>query len=54
MQELLDHAARMGIGEVFGEVLAENERMLSMCRRLGFVVSRGDDASVVHVSLKLE
>ena len=35
MTRILDHAWSKGIDEVFGDVLAENARMLDLCRSLG-------------------
>lgn len=35
MTRILDHAWTRGIGEVFGDVLAENRKMLDLCRSLG-------------------
>src|SRR5207253_8853601 len=38
MRRLIDFARKRGIGELFGDVLAENETMLALCRELGFHV----------------
>ncbi len=51
MQEIIEHGRRTGVGEIFGEVLAENERMLTMCERLGFRRHRSDDPEVFHMVL---
>jgi acetyltransferase len=54
MERMLAYARRRGVGEVFGWVLAENERMLALCRRLGFAVKRAPDrGDVLRVSLSL-
>ncbi|MEO1090110.1 MAG: bifunctional acetate--CoA ligase family protein/GNAT family N-acetyltransferase [Pseudomonadota bacterium] len=53
MQEIIEHGQRLGVKEIFGEVLAENDRMLKMNERLGFVRNRTDDPEVVHVTLAL-
>jgi len=54
MRRIIDYAAGRGIGEIFGDVLAENAPMLDMCRRLGFVVDDGfGEAGVVHLRLRL-
>jgi acetyltransferase len=51
MQCILDYARERGIGEVWGDVLAENERMLQMNRELGFATRRhDDDPGVVRVT----
>jgi acetyltransferase len=36
MGRLIDYARRRGLNEIFGHVLSENHRMLSLCRKLGF------------------
>jgi acetyltransferase len=53
MERILAHARRRGIGEVYGEVLAENTGMLELTRRLGFAVAASpDSSSVMHVTIK--
>lgn len=54
MQTIIDYARARGIGEIFGIVLRENERMLQICREMGFVL-RGvpEDPSLVEVALTL-
>ena len=47
MQHVLDHARRRGIGEVHGDILAENVNMLDLCRRLGFAIQR--DGTIVSL-----
>ncbi|TAL03245.1 MAG: GNAT family N-acetyltransferase [Rhodospirillaceae bacterium] len=47
---ILDIAARRGIGEVWGDVMRHNQRMLDLCDRLGF--TRSDpvgDPSIIQV-----
>ncbi len=54
MQRILAYAAERGIGEVWGDVLAENERMLQMNAELGFTLTRhSDDPGVIRVVKKL-
>ena len=36
-----------------GEALAYNERMIVLAQALGFEIRAGDDASVLHLRLKL-
>jgi len=49
MQRILAHAKRRGIGEVQGDILAENVNMLDLCRRLGFAIApSADDPAVMH------
>jgi len=54
MQEIIEHGHRTAVGEIFGEVLAENERMLTMCERLGFRRHRSDDPEVYHMVLNMK
>jgi acetyltransferase len=54
MQRIIDYARRRGIGEIFGLVLRENRRMLTLCRELGFAAHVDpDDSAYMHVSLPL-
>lgn len=51
MRLLLDYARQRGIGEVYGEILAENRAMLRICDKLGFSHRYSpEDMGVVHVS----
>jgi len=51
MRRILRYAADRGIGEVYGDVLAENERMLTLCRELGFDLRHfARDPGIVRVS----
>ena len=50
MTRLINIARQCGIGELVGEVLRENGRMLEMCRSLGFVIaSNSEDAMILRV-----
>jgi acetyltransferase len=40
MQHVLDEARRRGLARVYGDVLRENQRMLTLAQDLGFVVER--------------
>ncbi len=54
MNRLIEFAQARGIGLIYGDVLDENEPMLSMCADLGFKrAPHKDDASVQRVTLKL-
>jgi acetyltransferase len=54
MRRLIDYARRRGIGEIFGQVLRENRRMLDLCRSLGFEETADpDDPAVRLVRLRL-
>jgi len=54
MQRIIEVARMRGVGEIVGEVLRENERMLQLCRELGFELSSSPvDAALVHVAKRL-
>jgi acetyltransferase len=54
MDEIISYARRVGIGEIWGSVLAENTPMLTLARKLGFTLRHDpEDPSVIHVSLLL-
>jgi acetyltransferase len=44
MRRLIDHGRRRGLREIFGHVLRENNRMLAICRRLGFRTEHDPEA----------
>jgi acetyltransferase len=54
MNTIIDYARQRGVGELYGLVLRENERMLKICRDMGFAL-RGvpDDPTTVEVVLPL-
>jgi acetyltransferase len=54
MLRLINFAKAEGYTTITGQVLAQNDRMLAMCRKLGFEVRRGetgDDTLMVRLSL---
>ena len=54
MRRIIDYARNRGIGEIYGEVLSENQAMLKLCQVFGFSARRiPDDPGVMHVSLPL-
>lgn len=54
MRRIISYAKAQGIEEIYGEVLAENSVMISLCKRVGFSVHKKlNDPGVVGVSLKL-
>ncbi len=54
MLHLIEYAKKRQIGEIYGEVLRENDKMLRLNRELGFQVNRDpDDPNLMKVSLKL-
>ena len=51
MTYLLEIAHRRGIGEIYGDVAAENAPMIAFCRALGFVIGKHpDDPQLLRVS----
>jgi acetyltransferase len=49
MQHLIDYARETGVGTLYGDVLAENEEMLAMCRQLGFTVDRNPEMTDMFI-----
>lgn len=43
MRKIIRYCRERGIREVVGEVLAVNQRMLALCRELGFEIAPSDD-----------
>ena len=55
MQEIIAYARSLGVKQIFGDVLTENERMLSMCAEFGFTREHsGSGPGVVQVVLNCE
>jgi acetyltransferase len=54
MRHLIHYAEREGLRELVGDVLASNQRMLEMCRALGFEIAADpEDMSIRKVRLEL-
>jgi acetyltransferase len=54
MRHLIHYAEKEGLRELTGNVLASNQRMLDMCRALGFEIATDpEDVSIRKVRLKL-
>ena len=54
MRHLIHYAEKAGLRELTGSVLASNQRMLDMCRALGFEIATDpEDISIRKVRLKL-
>lgn len=54
MQRLGDYARQRGIGELFGDILAENSGMLALCRELGCAISTSThDKALMRAVLKI-
>lgn len=55
MQRLMELARAQGFREMEGDVLAQNAKMLKLCRKLGFSLHRSpDDAEVIQVRCSLQ
>jgi len=52
MDRLIAYARSRGIGELFGDLLAENTAMLALCRDLGCAIT-APSRGVVHVTLNI-
>lgn len=54
MRKIIDYARSRGIGEIYGEVLAENRTMRRLCEAFGFSFKAvPDDPGVMRAGLKL-
>jgi len=54
MRRIIDYCRSRGIGEIFGDVLRENNTMLKLCKALGFQQrSLPEDPDLVRVTLAL-
>lgn len=54
LRRLISHARDQGIRELFGEILAENQPMLALCRAMGFTVKPcPEDRGVMIATLQL-
>lgn len=53
MLRLIDHARARALGALYSEVLAENDRMLRLCRELGFRIERAAEPDIRRVVLNL-
>ena len=54
MRHLILYAEKEGLRELNGDVLQSNQRMLEMCRALGFAISPDpEDLSIRKVQLTL-
>jgi acetyltransferase len=53
MEEIIAYARKLGLKQIFGDVLAENKRMLDMCERFGFERTGQPEPGVIEVTLNL-
>lgn len=54
MSRMISYASSCGIGEIVGDVLADNANMLAICRRPGFTLrNEPDSPGVTRVSKAL-
>ena len=54
LSKMIDYCRDRGTRELAGEVLAENERMLKLAKRLGFETHRLTQSDVIGVHMKLD
>jgi len=55
LRRIIDYARQRGVGEIYGDVLWSNTRMLKLCRALGFESSRAEhEPGIVRVVLTLK
>jgi GNAT superfamily N-acetyltransferase len=54
MKTLIRYCRDRGIGELVGDVLKGNQRMLSLANDLGFTVKGGEDPTAVRATLALQ
>jgi len=53
MQLIIEHGREKGLGEIEGQILSDNEKMLGLSKRLGFT-KKWQQGSTVIVSLRLK
>ncbi|GAB4362360.1 MAG: bifunctional acetate--CoA ligase family protein/GNAT family N-acetyltransferase [Kiloniellaceae bacterium] len=53
MERIMEYAVKRGLGEIWGDVLADNRRMLALCDELGFERGGVEDG-IVHVRRPLK
>jgi acetyltransferase len=53
MEKIIKYCRERGTGTLVGEVLAENEKMLGLAKKLGFKARRMPDSNAVAVALEL-
>jgi len=53
LDKMIRYCRARGTGEIFGDVLRENRRMLELARTLGFAIENGEEPGVVRVRLAL-
>jgi acetyltransferase len=54
LRSLIDYARDRGLRELYGDVLADNHAMLTLCRTLGFTETHAAGDFVVRVTLTLD
>lgn len=53
MKRIIAYGAKLGLSEITGDVMAHNQPMLTLCRKLGFTIARSDDPEIRRVTLLL-
>ena len=54
LAKLIDAARRHGVKRLCGDILAMNRPMLTLATKLGFKLSRHEDATLTRACLQLE
>jgi acetyltransferase len=54
LAKLIDAARRHGVKRLYGDILAMNRPMLTLATKLGFKLSRHEDATLTRACLQLE
>jgi acetyltransferase len=53
LAKLIDAARRHGVERLYGDILAMNRPMLELARKLGFKLSRHEDATLTRAEMEL-
>ena len=53
LAKLIDAARRHGVKRLYGDILATNRPMLELARKLGFKLSRHEDATLTRAVIEL-
>jgi acetyltransferase len=53
MQDLLSFAASEGYSRIYGHIMSENQKMLNLCKMLGFTLKQSAEAGIILSELNL-
>ena len=51
---LIDYSREAGVGELWGEIMAQNRPMLDLARALGFELQAGSGPGIVRARMSLQ